>query len=83
MAALSGTLLNAATVLVGGLLGTVLGDRLPERLRENIVRGSGLFLLAMGAKFAIDTTNVLFVLAAILLGGSAASSAGSSAWTRG
>jgi uncharacterized membrane protein YqgA involved in biofilm formation len=67
--ALSGTLLNAATVLVGGLLGTVLGDRLPERLRENVVRGVGLFTLAMGVKFAIDTSNLLFMLGAMLLGG--------------
>jgi uncharacterized membrane protein YqgA involved in biofilm formation len=66
---LSGTLLNAATVLVGGLLGTLLGDRLPARLRENVVRGVGLFTLAMGVKFAIDTSNLLFMLGAMLLGG--------------
>ncbi len=69
MFALSGTLLNAATVLVGGVIGTVLGDRLPERLRENVVRGVGLFTLAMGAKFAIDTSNLLYMLGSILLGG--------------
>jgi uncharacterized membrane protein YqgA involved in biofilm formation len=67
--ALSGTLLNAATVLLGGLVGTVVGDRLPERLRENVVRGVGLFVTAMGIKFAIDTTNLLYTLGAILLGG--------------
>ena len=69
MAAISGTLLNAATVLIGGLLGTVVGDRLPERLRENVVRGVGLFVIAMGLKFAIDTSNLLFMLGAILVGG--------------
>jgi uncharacterized protein len=69
VAALSGTLLNAATVLIGGAVGTVLGDRLPERLRENVVRGVGLFVIAMGVKFAIDTSNLLFMLGAILLGG--------------
>ncbi|HEY7624819.1 MAG TPA: DUF554 domain-containing protein, partial [Candidatus Limnocylindria bacterium] len=69
MFALSGTLFNAATVLVGGFLGTLLGDRVPERLRENVVRGVGLFVLAMGAKFASETTNLLFVLGAMLLGG--------------
>jgi uncharacterized membrane protein YqgA involved in biofilm formation len=69
VAALSGTLLNAATVLIGGLLGTVVGDRLPDRLRENVVKGVGLFVTAMGVKFAIDTTNLLFLLAAMLLGG--------------
>ena len=69
MAALSGTLLNALTVLIGGLIGTVVGDRLPERLRENVVRGVGLFVTAMGVKFAIDTSNLLYMLGAILLGG--------------
>jgi len=69
LSALSGTLLNVLTVVVGGLLGTVLGDRLPERLRENVVRGVGLFTLAMGTKFAIDTSNLLYLLGSILIGG--------------
>jgi len=69
VAALSGTLLNAATVLMGGLLGTTLGDRLPAPLRENVVRGIGLFLFAIGVEFAIDTSILLFILGAILLGG--------------
>ena len=69
MGALTGTLLNAATVLIGGIVGTVVGDRLPDRLRENVVRGVGLFVTAMGVKFAIDTSNLLFMLGAILLGG--------------
>ncbi len=69
MGVLTGTLLNAATVLIGGVVGTVVGDRLPERLRENVVRGVGLFVTAIGVKFAIDTSNLLFMLGAILLGG--------------
>ncbi len=73
MFALSGTLLNVATVLVGGIIGTALGDRLPERLRGNVVRGVGLFTLAMGAKFAIDTSNLLYILGSILIGGIAGS----------
>ena len=69
MLALSGTLLNAATVLVGGIIGTALGDRLPERLRENVVRGVGLFTLVMGTKFGMETSNLLFILGSILIGG--------------
>ena len=76
MVALSGTLLNAATVLVGGLLGTVLGDRLPERIRERVVFGVGLFILAMGMKFAIDSSNLLYLLGSILLGSIIGAAAG-------
>jgi len=76
LAALSGTLLNAATVLVGGILGTILGDRLPERIREQVVRGVGLFTLALGMKFALDTGNLLYLLGSIVLGGILGSLAG-------
>ena len=56
-------------MLIGGLLGTFLGDRLPERIRENVIRGIGLFVMVMGTKFAIDTANLLYLLGSILLGG--------------
>jgi uncharacterized membrane protein YqgA involved in biofilm formation len=72
----TGTLLNLATVLAGGLLGMFLGDRLPPRLRENVVAGVGLFVLVMGVKFAIDTASLLYLLGAILIGGIIGSLAG-------
>jgi uncharacterized membrane protein YqgA involved in biofilm formation len=72
----SGTLLNLATVLVGGLIGTFLGDRLPPRLRENVVAGVGLFVTVMGVKFAIDTASLLYLLGAVLVGGIVGSLAG-------
>ena len=72
----TGTLLNLLTVLAGGLVGTVLGDRLPPRLRENVVAGVGLFVAVMGVKFAIDTASLLYLLGAILAGGIIGSLAG-------
>jgi uncharacterized membrane protein YqgA involved in biofilm formation len=69
LVALSGTLLNAATVLVGGVIGTVLGDRLPAHLRERVVLGVGLFVLVMGMRFALDTSHLLYLLGSILVGG--------------
>jgi uncharacterized membrane protein YqgA involved in biofilm formation len=72
----TGTLLNLTTVLVGGLIGTFLGDRLPPRLRDNVVAGVGLFVLVMGVKFAVDTASLLYLLAAILIGGVIGSLAG-------
>jgi uncharacterized membrane protein YqgA involved in biofilm formation len=72
----TGTLLNFATVLAGGLLGTFLGDRLPPRLRENVMAGVGLFVLVMGVKLAIETASLLYLLGAILIGGILGSLAG-------
>ena len=72
----TGTLLNLLTVLVGGLVGTLLGDRLPPRLRENVVAGVGLFVTVMGVKFAIDTASLLYLLGGILIGGIIGSLAG-------
>jgi uncharacterized protein len=72
----TGTLLNLLTVLTGGLAGTLLGDRLPPRLRENVVAGVGLFVAVMGVKFAIDTASLLYLLGAILIGGIIGSLAG-------
>ena len=42
-----GTVINVATVLVGGVLGVVLGDRLPERMRRTIMQGLGLVTVAV------------------------------------
>jgi uncharacterized membrane protein YqgA involved in biofilm formation len=66
---MTGTILNVATVLVGSALGTVLGNRLPERIRETVVHGLGLTTLVIGLSLALKTQNILIALASILLGG--------------
>ncbi|MHB1294185.1 MAG: DUF554 domain-containing protein [Anaerolineae bacterium] len=64
-----GTLINIATVLVGGGLGTFLGHRLPERIRETVLHGLGLVTLVVGLQLALETQNVLIVMGSILVGG--------------
>jgi len=66
---MTGTILNVATVLVGSVLGTVLGNRLPEKIRETVVHGLGLTTLVIGLSLALKTQNILIALASILLGG--------------
>jgi len=66
---MTGTILNVATVLVGSVLGTVLGNRLPEKVRETVVHGLGLTTLVIGLSLALKTQNILIALASILLGG--------------
>ncbi len=63
-----GTLLNVATVLIGGSLGLWLGGRLPERLRQTVVAGLGLFTLAYALKMFLTTQNSLVALGSVLIG---------------
>lgn len=64
-----GTWLNIATVLIGGTLGLLLGSRLPDRVRQTIVAGLGLFTLGYGISLFLKTDNALIVLGSILIGG--------------
>ena len=64
-----GTLINVATILIGGTLGTVMGSRIPERIRNTVVSGLGLFVLAYGVSMFLDTQNTLLVCGSLLIGG--------------
>jgi uncharacterized membrane protein YqgA involved in biofilm formation len=44
-----GTLLNLAAIVAGASVGALLGDRLPERLRDTLIATLGLFTLASGS----------------------------------
>lgn len=65
---MTGTLLNVATVLVGGTLGWVLGSRFPVGLRITLMQVIGLATLAIGIQDLLQTSNVLIVLASLVLG---------------
>ncbi len=64
-----GTLLNIATVLLGGGLGTLLGDRLPQPIRETVMHGVGLVTLVVGMQLTFETQNILIVLLSVVIGG--------------
>ncbi len=66
---MTGTWINVGAVLVGGCLGSWLGDRLPQRMREIVMQGIGLVTLAIGMSMALKTAAPLIVLGSILLGG--------------
>jgi uncharacterized membrane protein YqgA involved in biofilm formation len=65
---LIGTIINIITVLLGGGLGTLLGGRLPERMRETVMHGLGLVTLVVGLQLTMQTQNVLIVMGSVLVG---------------
>jgi uncharacterized membrane protein YqgA involved in biofilm formation len=65
---MTGTILNAITVLIGGILGTLLGHRFPQRMQETVFASLGLFTLVIGVMSALVTGNPLIVLGSLLVG---------------
>ncbi|MCR8633848.1 DUF554 domain-containing protein [Paenibacillus radicis (ex Xue et al. 2023)] len=66
--ALWGTIVNAAAIIVGGLLGLVL-HRMSEGIRSTVIQGIGLALLVLGVSMALKSTNFLLVVASLVIGG--------------
>ena len=64
----NGTLLNALTVLLGGTIGSLAGNRLPQRIHEALFGILGLFTVLIGLLSALTTKNPLILLGSLLLG---------------
>ena len=62
-------MINVITVVAGGTLGALLGERLPSRIRHIIMQGVGLVTLAVGMSMALTTNNFVLVLVSIVIGG--------------
>jgi uncharacterized membrane protein YqgA involved in biofilm formation len=65
---MTGTFINVIAILIGGALGMVLGGRLPDRLRQTVMAGLGLFVLAIGLQMFLETQNSLLVLGSLVVG---------------
>lgn len=72
-----GTLLNVLTVAVGTTLGVMLGNRLPERMRETMLIGLGLSTLGYAILHVVDAMSnqqnaplkFIVVMLSVLIGG--------------
>ena len=65
---MTGTFLNIATVIIGGIIGLIFGARIPDKLKATVIAGMGLFTAAMGLQMFMKTENPLIVLGALLIG---------------
>ncbi len=65
---MTGTFINVATILVGGTIGLIFGARIPERYKNTVIAGLGLFTAAMGLQMFFKSGNQLIVLGALIIG---------------
>jgi len=66
---LLGTIINTATVLIGSVIGLLIGNRLPERIKAIVIASIGLLTLVIGMSSALKTANALIPLLALVIGG--------------
>ena len=63
-----GIVVNVCSVLGGGLLGGLSGNRIPERLRQSLPTVFGFAAIAMGILKIVDTQNLTVVILSLILG---------------
>ena len=66
---MTGTIINILTVLLGGMIGVMAGNRLPKRVQETVMAGLGLMTGVIGLSMALTSANVLIPLFSVLTGG--------------
>lgn len=62
-----GTLVNAAAIIVGALLGRML-TRIPDSIRKTVMQGIGLAVILLGLQMSLKTNNFLLVIISVVIG---------------
>ena len=65
---MTGTFINVAAILIGGTIGLFFGSRIPERYKNTVIAGMGLFTAALGLQMFLKSENTLIVLGALIIG---------------
>jgi len=63
-----GTLANAAAIIVGSVVGTLVRSHLPQRYINIAFQGAGLFTLVIGISMALKSNNMVLLVISIILG---------------
>lgn len=64
-----GTIVNAAAVILGGLIGLLLKKGIPERVSGGIMQGLGLVVIYIGVSGMLEGSNILIATISIVVGG--------------
>lgn len=61
-------LINAVAVLFGGLIGSLFGNRIPEKYTKGIMLSISLVTIGIGVQSILQTQNILIVVLCIVAG---------------
>lgn len=63
------TVVNCITVIIGTLIGLFLNKRIKPDIKEVVYIGAGLISLMIGTKMAFESTRIVYLVLAVVLGG--------------
>lgn len=64
-----GTVVNAATIIIGALLGNLMRSGFPDRYKAVIMQGISLAVILIGLSMALKSENILVLILSIVSGG--------------
>ncbi len=64
-----GTVVNAAAIIAGGLIGTFFNKSLPKRFQSIVFQAMGLCVITIGIAMALKMQHMLFCVLSLLVGG--------------
>lgn len=65
---MTGTIVNAAAIIAGGLIGVTFKKGISENMRSTLTHGLALAIALVGLQMALETRNPLIVVVSIALG---------------
>ena len=65
---MTGTIVNAAAIGAGAVLGLLLKKGIPEELKTTVMQGIGLAVLLIGGQMALKGTHMLVIIISLTLG---------------
>jgi len=66
---LAGTVVNAAAICAGALVGRYAGRFIPVKVRQTVMVGLGLTVLLIGLQLALKSRQPMIVIGSLILGG--------------
>ena len=68
MSIMLGTFVNAVTIIIGSIIGLLMKEGIPQKIKETIMNGLALCVLLIGITGAIKVNNLMLIIFSIVIG---------------
>ena len=63
-----GTIVNAAAIILGALIGLIIGNKIPTRVHNIFIKVAGLITVGIGIKMFLETGEMMVVFLSLFIG---------------